>query len=58
MPDMPKRGFNVFAVNDGAKFNRVGKKIMMKCLDGSNNESDSVEANLLFEIMNALKAKR
>ena len=57
MPDMPKRGFNVFAMRDESDINRLGKKIMIKGRDGTFQETDSVEANLLYEILKQLKRK-
>lgn len=54
---MPKGGFNVFRVSDEAEFNRLGKSINMRGRDGTNNSSDSVEANLLYEILKVLKRK-
>ena len=53
----PKKGFNVFSVSDDIAFNRIGKKIIAKGRDGTFTESDTVEANLLFEILKALKKK-
>lgn len=50
-------GFNVFAVNDPVTFNRVGKKVIAKSKDGTFTESDSVEANLLFEMLKELRKK-
>jgi len=59
MPD-PKRlsAFNIFSVSQDVSFNRIGKKVFVKGIDGTNQESDSVEANLLFEILKVLKAKK
>ena len=52
-----KTGFNVFSVSDEITFNRLGKKIYAKGKDGTFTDSDTVEANLLFEILKALKKK-
>ena len=57
MADIKTRGFNVFAINDEVIFNRLGKKVIAKCRDGSFSESDSVESNLLYEILKVLKKK-
>lgn len=53
----PAKGYNVFSVSDEVVFNRVGKKIYAKGKDGSFVESDTVEANLLFEMLKVLKKK-
>ena len=57
MADIKTRGFNVFAINDEVVFNRLGKKVIAKCRDGSFSESDSVESNLLYEILKVMKKK-
>ena len=56
MPD-PKRGFNVFTMQDDVSFSRLGKRVSVKGRDGTYQESDSVEANLLYEILKVLKKK-
>ena len=53
--EQPKRGFNVFSFSDEITVNRIGKKVNIKGRDGTYNETDSVEANLLFEILKVLK---
>ena len=53
-----KPSFSVFSVSDDVTVNRLGKKIYAKGKDGTYTESDTVEANLLFEILKALKSKR
>jgi len=58
MVDPKKRGFDIFTYNDDVQFNRLGKKIFVKGRDGTSGESESVEANLLFEILKALKNKK
>ena len=50
-------GYSVFSVFDDVNFSRVGKKVMVKGRDGTFQETDSVEANLLFEILKQLKKK-
>lgn len=61
MPQIPteKRvtGFNVFSFSDEIAVNRTGKTIFIKGRDGTNQSSDSVESNLLFEILKALRKK-
>lgn len=52
-----KAPFSTFSVSDEITFNRLGKKILAKGKDGTFTESDTVEANLLFEILKALKRK-
>ena len=52
-------GYNVFAPQQKIAVNRVGKKVIVKGLDGTFQETDSVEANLLFEILQEMrKGKR
>ena len=50
-------GFNVFTVSDEVHFNRLGTKVYAKGRDGKFVDSESVEANLLFEILKALRKK-
>ena len=57
MPTPLKSGFNVFAYSDEITVNRIGKKINIRGRDGTFQESDTVEANLLFEILKQLKRK-
>ena len=57
MPEIPKRGFDIFAYNDDIQVSRLGKSVSVRGRDGSTNSSDSVEANLLFEILKALRKK-
>ena len=59
MPEQRRMtGFNVFSISDEVTFNRIGKKVIVKGRDNTFQETDSVEANLLFEILKALKNKR
>ena len=55
MPINLKKGFDVFSVYDEVTFNRIGKRVMVKGRDGTFQESESVEANLLFEILQQIK---
>lgn len=57
MAEIPKRGFDVFSNHDDIQVNRLGKNVMIKARDGSFSDSTSVEANLLFEILKALRKK-
>ncbi len=57
MADLPRRGFDVFANSDEIQINRLGKNVMIKGRDGTFVESNTAEANLLFEILKALKRK-
>lgn len=57
MADMPRRGFDIFAVSEEVKVNRIGKQVTVRALDNSFVQSETVEANLLFEILKALKRK-
>ena len=52
-----KRPFSVFSVSDEITVNRVGKRVTIKGRDGTFTDSDSVESNLLFEILKQLKKK-
>jgi hypothetical protein len=52
-----RRGFNVFSFQDEIQINRIGKKVQVKGRDGTFQETDSVEANLLYEILKQLKKK-
>ena len=52
---MAERGFNVFAIHDEVTFSRLGKKVSVKGRDGTFQETDTVEANLLYEILRELK---
>lgn len=51
------KSFNMFSYSDEITVNRVGKKVCIKGRDGTFQETDSVEANLLYEILKALKKK-
>jgi len=55
MADLPRKGFDVFAVHDDIQVKRLGKSVMIRGVDNTTNSSDSVEANLLFEILKALR---
>ena len=57
MAELPRKGFDVFAVHDDIQVRRIGKSVMIRGVDNTSNSSDSVEANLLFEILKALKRK-
>jgi len=52
-----KRPFSMFSVSDEITVNRVGKRVTIKGRDGTFTDSDSVESNLLFEILKVLKKK-
>lgn len=54
----PARGFNIFSIADEVTFSRIGKKVLVKGRDGTFQESDSVEANLLLEILKTLKKSK
>ncbi len=57
MPEEKLRGFSIFTVSDEITVNRLGKNVIVKGRDGSFTESNTVEANLLFEILRVLKKK-
>ncbi len=57
MADM-KKGFDIFTAHEEIAINRLGKDIIIKGRDGTNASSNSVEANLLFEILKALKKSK
>ena len=50
--------YSMLSFMDEVTFSRFGKKVMVKGRDGTNQESDSVEANLLFEILKELKKRK
>ena len=52
-----KRPFSMFSISDEITVNRVGKRVTVKGRDGTLTDSDSVESNLLFEILKVLKKK-
>ena len=52
------RGFDVFSRFNTVNYNRLGKKVMVKGQDGTSQDSDSVEANLLYDILLELKKKK
>ena len=51
------RGFDIFAAADEVRVNRLGKDVQVQTRDGGFVTSNSVEANLLFEILKVLKKK-
>ena len=58
MADLPKRGFDIFSYDDSVKVSRMGTSVKVIGREGQNVDSNSVEANLLFEILKALRAKK
>jgi hypothetical protein len=58
MPEKPLTGFNVFGVRDEIQVSRAGTNVGVKTADGSFTQSNSVEANLLYEILKALRSKK
>lgn len=50
--------FSMFSYSDDISVSRLGKKVMVKGRDGTFQETDSVEANLLFEILKTLRKKQ
>jgi len=50
--------YNVFNLYDDVKFSRAGKTVQVIGRDGTNQSTDSVEANLLYEILRELKRKK
>lgn len=53
----PIERYNMFRFQDEITVSRMGKKVIVKGRDGTSSDSDSVEANLLFEILKTLKRK-
>ena len=53
-----KPKISVSDIHDTIAISRFGKKVYVKGKDGSFQESDSVEANLLFEILQETKKKK
>ena len=58
MAEERKSGFNIFGFSDEITVNRVGKNVTIKGRDGTFNQSDTVEVNLLFEILKQLKKSK
>ena len=54
---LQKQGFNVFSIQDEVVFSRLGKKVSVKGRDGTFADTDSVEANLLYEILKEMRKK-
>ena len=54
----PKRGFDIFSAADDVQINRLGKNVMVRTKDGSFTESNTAEANLLYEILKVLKKQK
>ena len=52
------KGFNVFTMQEDVTFSRVGKVVAVKGRDGTYEETDSVEANLLYEILKEFRKKK
>lgn len=52
-----RKGFDVFNYRDDVQVSRLGMKVQVKGRDGSFTESNSAEANLLYEILKALRKK-
>ena len=58
MPEPRKLGpFSMFSVSDEIQVNRIGKRVTIRGRDNQFTDSDSVEANILFEILKVLKKK-
>lgn len=57
MAELPRRGFDVFAASEDVQISRRGKNVSIRGADGTFTDSNSAEANLLFEILKALKRK-
>jgi len=45
-------------IHDAVVISRFGKKVYVKGRDGTFQESDSVEANILYEILQLTRAKK
>lgn len=51
-------GFNIFEYQEQVKISRIGNRVTVSSVkDNSFTDSNSVEANLLYEILKALKKK-
>ena len=50
-----RKGFDVFAVADDVKINRLGTRVFVKAADGQFKDADTVEANILLEILKELR---
>lgn len=51
-------GFSIFGFSDEITINRVGKTVHIKGRDGAMQSSDSVESNILFEILKEMRKKK
>ena len=58
MPDPQRKPYSLFQVNQEVNYNRVGKTVYAKGLDGTNQQSDSIEANLLLDILRELRKQK
>ena len=58
MADLNRRPFSIFSRMDEINVTRAGKNVMVKGLDGTFEESATVEANLLYEILKELRKKK
>lgn len=45
-------------IHDTVSISRFGKKVYVRGKDGTFQESDSVEANILYEILELTRAKK
>lgn len=50
-----RTAFTGFGLNDDVMVSRLGKRITIKGRDGTFTDSDSAEANLLYEILKELR---
>lgn len=58
MAEQQKKNYYPLANQDEVTFSRMGKIVYVKGNDGVFQESDSVEANLLLEILKELRSKK
>lgn len=49
--------FDVFSYAEEVTYSRLGKKVTVKGKDSTWQESDSVESNLLYDILKVLKRR-
>lgn len=55
---MMKTALSMLSFSDEVTVKRYGKKVTVVGRDGTNVDSDSVEANLLFDILKELRKKK
>lgn len=55
---LPRKPYSMFSQFEHVKITRMGRKVTVRANDGTFQESDSVESNLLYDILNELRKKK